>query len=154
MIRKRFAELQAIGYNNLNVKRQDEYNQLAAALYTTEGGRFAEHTGKAPVWIDICDPSRSRNHNIKVAGSGEYPDAHSTVFQGVNYNFDENDLGQVNKTITSMNVLDSIYGMRTVGLDKVYRADVYAVLERRNYKNYAELPNFGIRMTFSNSIRK
>ncbi len=69
--KKRFEELQAIGYNNLNVKRQDEYNQLAAALYTTEGGRFAEHTGKAPVWIDNRDPSRSRNHNIKVAGSGE-----------------------------------------------------------------------------------
>ncbi len=53
------------------MKRQDEYNQLAAALYTTEGGRFAEHTGKAPVWFDNRDPSRSRNHNIKVAGSGE-----------------------------------------------------------------------------------
>ena len=80
--------------------------------------------------------------------------AHSTLFQGFNYKFNVNDSGQVNKTITSMNVLDPIYGMRNVGLDKVYRADVYAVLERRNYKNYAELPNFGIRMTFSNSIRK
>ncbi len=68
---KRFEELQAIGYNNLNVKKKYEYNQLAAALYTTEGGRFAEHTGKAPVWIDNRDPSRSRSHNIKVWGSGE-----------------------------------------------------------------------------------
>jgi len=43
LIRKRFEELQTAGYNNLNVKRQEEYNKLAAALYTTEGGRFAEH---------------------------------------------------------------------------------------------------------------
>ena len=56
----KYEALEKRGYENLNALEQDEYSRLAGVLFSSEGGEFNAHTGKAAEFKNPPDPSKSR----------------------------------------------------------------------------------------------
>ena len=85
--------------------------------------------------------------HVRIASSTnpEYRNAHSTVFNGINYSSMNFYNAKINY-VSSIDVLDPISGNKTVLLEDVYRVDVFKVLERRNWNNYSRLfPEYEVR---------
>ena len=105
-------------------------NNIASALHFYSSMPFQEYVA-----------------HVRIASSTnpKYRNAHSTVFNGINYssmNFYDATINYV----SSIDVLDPISGNKTVPLEDVYRVDIFKVLERRNWNNYSRLfPEYEVR---------
>ena len=98
-------------------------NNIASALQFYSSIPLQEYVAH----VRIASSTNPKNSN-----------AHSTVFNGINYS-SMNFYNASFNYVSSIDVLDPISGIKTVPLEDVYRVDVFKVLERRNWNNYTRL---------------
>ena len=133
-------------------------NQYANAVNALAGYRAIEYQNadKNGMWnsssymgeINIANilqyytnnPFQEYVGHVRIASSLDpnNKNAHSTVFNGINYSTLQFNNYTYNY-VSSIDVLDPVSGNKTVPIEDVYRVDVFKVLERQNWNNHMRL---------------